>query len=76
MKPVKFDECNVVYAKHQPEYIPLPACVSGNRATFCWELSLRERLDLLFKGRIWQQVLTFNKPLQPQRLSIQKPNMD
>ena len=30
---------------------------------------------LLIRGRIWHEVLTFNHPLQPQLLSIDKPDM-
>jgi len=79
MKPIEFPEQTVVIAKDQPQYRPLPAHrVSGDpegRATFCWKLSLRERFKLLITGRIWQQVLTFNQPLQPQLLLTEKPAM-
>lgn len=74
-----FKEHNTVYAKDQPEYLPLPAFKFRNdntgRIVFCWNLSWRERLAVLFSGRVWQQVLTFNNPLQPQLLSAKKPIM-
>ena len=69
MIPMEFEQSNVVYAKDQPEYLPLPAhrseegCVST-----CWRLSWKERLNLLLHGRLFLSVLTFNKPLQPLKL--------
>lgn len=77
MKPIEFPEQNVIFAKNQPEYMPLPAHVfpGSSRAAFCWSLSLRERLKVLFTGRIWHEVLTFSKPLQPQKLSVRRPEM-
>ena len=74
MKPTTFHEQTVVIAKDQPEYIPLPAHITDEGvATFCWELTLKERIKLLFSGKIWHRVLTFRQPLQPQLLSINKP---
>ncbi len=74
MKPVYFAGHNFVFAEHQPEYIPLPAYRVPNdptfRVVFCWKLSFLERLKVLFTGVIWHQVLTFNKPLQPQLLQV------
>ena len=74
MKIVKFDECNVTYAENQPEYLPLPALkMADGEIVTCWGLSIRERLRILFSGRIWLSVLTFNKPLQPLLISANKP---
>lgn len=73
MIPIYFDGHNVVFAKNQPEYLPLPAKVEGNRSTFCWKLSWRERLTILLRGILWHQVLNFREPLQPQKLSTEKP---
>ena len=77
MKPVAFVGHNIVFAEDQPEYQSLPAYKSlsdpQGRALFCWHFTLRERLQLLLHGRVWHEVLTFNKPLQPQRLSVKKP---
>ena len=78
MKIVEFPEATTVYAKDQPQYLPLPAHRFGDadgRIACCWRLSWRERLQILFTGRIWHQVLTFNQPLQPQLLSVEKPEM-
>lgn len=73
MKPIEFEEQTVVYAKDQPEYLPLPAAIDNGVATFCWQLSWRERFQLLWHGLLWHQVLTFNEPLQPQLLLTKKP---
>jgi len=78
MKLEYFKEHNVVFAKGQPQYIPLPAHRFPNdeqgMIAFCWGLGFWERVWILFSGKIWHQVLTFNRPLQPQMLSAQKPN--
>ena len=78
MNPVEFTEQTVIIAKDQLEYMPLPAYkFNGDptgRTVFCWKLSLKERFKLLFSGLIWHQVLTFNNPLQPQLLDINKPD--
>ena len=79
MRTVEFSEQTVVFAKDQPEYRPLPAYRHDGdptgRIVCCWELTWRERLRLLWAGRIWHSVLTFNQPLQPQKLDVQKPVM-
>lgn len=80
MIPVEFPEQTVIYAKDQPQYMPLPAhrrngdpegCI-----TCCWKLTWKERLAMLWRGVLWQQVLTFNQPLQPQLLATQKPDIE
>lgn len=77
MQLVEFPEQTVVIAKDQPEYLPLPAHRAKNDpkgcVTCCWKMTLRERLRLLWTGRVWHQVLTFNQPLQPQLLMVEKP---
>jgi hypothetical protein len=73
MKPIKFKEQNVIYAEDQPEYLPLPAFKTkeGN-VTCCWNLSLKERIKILFTGNLWLSVLTFNQPLQPLLPTVNK----
>lgn len=75
MELVDFPEKNVTYAADQSQYRPLPACRFGGpegRVVFCWSLTWRERLRLLWTGAVWHSVLTFNQPLQPQLLSLDK----
>lgn len=68
MKPIEFKEQNVVFAKDQPEYQPLPAFRNDSpqgEVISCWQLSLRERVRILLTGKLWVSLLSFNKPLTP-----------
>ncbi len=74
MKPIEFEESNTVFAAYQPQYLPLPAFKSDDgKVISCWKASFRERLIFLFTGKLWLYMLTFNKPLQPQRPLIDNP---
>jgi hypothetical protein len=79
MTLVEFPEQTVVYAKDQSEYLPLPAHQFKDdpqgRIAFCWKMGWRDRLRVLFSGKVWHQVLTFNHPLQPVLLQTEKPKM-
>lgn len=77
MKLVKFPEVNLVIAKDQPEYIPMPANYEPEHgvATICWQLTFRERARLLFAGKLWHQIMTFGAAMQPQRMSATKPEL-
>ena len=76
MKPFKFKGHNCVFAEDQPEYLPLPAHKGPDgRVTTCWRLTLRERLQVLFKGEMWLQQLSFGQPLQPQLPSADRPQL-
>ena len=79
MKLVEFSEQTVVIAKNQPEYYPMPAYQVPNdphgQIFTCWQLTWKERFQLLLSGKIWQSILTFNKPVQPQLLDVKKPFM-
>ena len=74
MKPIEFEQQNMVIAEKQPEYISLPAYKELNgRVTCCWKLSIKERFKILFLGKFWLSVLTFNNPLQPIKPMAGKP---
>lgn len=77
MRLIEFPGQNVVFAKDQPEYLPLPAYRVPNdqygRIVCCWDLSWRERFRLLWSGKLWHTVMTFNQALQPQLLEAQRP---
>lgn len=65
----------VVYAKDQPEYLPLPAHrMPDGLVITCWKLSWRERVLVLFGKHIFLKQLTFNTPLQPLRLTVDVPS--
>lgn len=76
MEPILFECANAVYGANQPEYIPLPAerrpGNSGEVVT-CWKLSPEELERVKETGVIWLSMLTFNQPLQPVLLSVDKP---
>lgn len=66
----------VVYAKDQPEYRPLPVFRDTDGAVLSrWKLSWRERFRVLPSGDIYLWVLTFNHPLQPVMLQTERPRM-
>lgn len=74
MKPSKFKESNAVFVKDQPEYLPLPVWKGEDGTVIsCWKLNLRERIKFFLTGKIWLWMLTFNHPLQPQRLDVDYP---
>lgn len=78
MTPVEFGGQNIVFAKDQPEYRPLPAHLVDNiegTVFFCWQLTEEEKAEVLRTGLIWHEVLTFNRALQPQILHATKPQM-
>lgn len=77
MKPIEFPGFNTTFAKDQPEYQPLPAYVGPNgEVVSCWELTMRERIQVLETGRLYLTQLTFGQPLQPQLPSLEKPLME
>jgi hypothetical protein len=65
MKPISFPEHNIVYAKDQPEYQPLPAYRDDTESISCWQLTWFERFKLLWTGRLWFRQMNFGTPLQP-----------
>lgn len=75
MKPIKFPECNITYAENQPEYQPLPgfkAKTEQGEFVFCHQLDWKERIKILFTGKLWVCLLTFNKPLTPSFHTVHK----
>lgn len=73
MQPIDFEGSNCVYAKDQPEYIPLPVCkVPGQEGEVIsiWKPTFRERIKILFGGNIGLSMWTFNHPLQPIRIFV------
>jgi hypothetical protein len=78
MKAVTFKHQNIVFAENQPEYTPLPALkfdTSQGEVVTCWKLSFKERLKILMFGKIWLSVLTFNQPLSPIYMSVDRKDI-
>jgi hypothetical protein len=67
MNPITFEQVNVTLAKNQPEYRQLPVLWDDESGTVtsCWKLSFRERIKLLFTGKLWLQMMNFGKPPSP-----------
>lgn len=66
-----------VYAKDQPEYIPLPSIREDDGCVITrWQMTRRERLQALVRGSVYLEVLTFNRPLQPLRMGTTPPLRD
>jgi hypothetical protein len=75
MKPIEFKYQNVVFAKDQPEYQPLPALrIEGpeGHVISCWRMSFKERVKVLFTGVVWLNLMSFNKPLTPSLLTTNR----
>ena len=78
MRPIEFSEQNMVFAKDQPEYLPLPAFKNDSpqgEVISCWHLSYRERIKLLITGKLWVSLLSFNKPLTPSFFTVDKKDV-
>jgi hypothetical protein len=78
MKPIKFKEMNCTFAENQPEYLPLPAHKvkePEGRVIACWELSFKERIKILFTGKLWSSLMTFNNPLTPSFFTVYKKEL-
>lgn len=75
MKPIQFKHANTVYAKDQPEYQPLPVLkldTPNGEVIACWKGTFLERLKFLFTGKIWVSLMTFNQPLTPSFISLNR----
>lgn len=85
MKPLSFPEQSCVFAENQPEYIPLPAFVDPSpkgEVIFLMGLSFKERVKLLFTGKLWCCLLMFRNPktgklndLTPSFFSVNKSDV-
>jgi hypothetical protein len=73
MTPIEFPEQTIVWAKNQPPYLPLPAFTDEQQTISCWSLTWRERLNVLWRGRLWLRQMNFGSALQPQAPSVESP---
>lgn len=77
--PMTCEVCEGNPANLNPGFVPCPACkgegvlkVPG--ITCCFKLTPEELAEVARTGVIWHTVLTFGQPLQPQRMSLQRPD--
>lgn len=74
MKAIEFKEQNVVFAKDQKEYSPLPAHGQQNGVvTFCMQLDAREVKKIRESHTLRLTVLNFNRPVQPIKIWTTNP---
>ncbi len=74
MDPIEFPGHNIVFAKNQPQYRPLPAFRNKNGLVItCWKLTPAEQLRVIETGCIWVSTLTFNHPIHPFLLEVNVP---
>lgn len=66
MKPIEFHGVNIIFAKDQPEYQPLPAMRMPDGEVFtCWQFTDEELVQLAKTKCIYFKQLTFNNLPQP-----------
>jgi hypothetical protein len=78
MEAKEFKEQNCTYAENQKPYKPLPALkfdTPEGQVVSCWKLTKWERIKVLFTGVVWLCLWSFNKPLTPSLLSVNKKDM-
>ena len=74
MDAIELKEQTTVIAKDQPPYFPLPAYMEEDGTmVFCWKLSFKELIKVIWTRKVWHLVKTFNRPLQPQLLMADSP---
>lgn len=75
MKPIKFKEQNINFTAPQgmteEECGTLPAYSHESGILSCWEMTFRERLKVLFTGRVWFDIMARSQP--PIWLGVDKP---
>ena len=78
MIPIKFKEQNITYSTKKKEYSSLPAFKANTpqgQVVSCWKLSIGERLRILFTGKLWVCIVSFNRPLTPTYFTTKKTDL-
>ncbi|MEQ9309705.1 MAG: hypothetical protein RLN90_09635 [Balneolaceae bacterium] len=74
MKAVEFPEMNIKIAEDQDEFETLPAHLTEDgRVIACFELDEDEKTQIMLSGKIYLQVYTGGKSLQPIGMSLMYP---
>ena len=71
MKAIKFEHVNKVLKADGCH--DLPVYFDGRNIIFCWKLSLKERIKLLFTGKLWHLILSNRSCIQPVSLDVNYP---
>ena len=77
MESIRFKECNATYAENQDEYKTLPTFHDKQNGIVvsCYKLTFKDLLKIILTRKIWLGLMTFNQPLQPQLLSVNKTDL-
>lgn len=76
MEAIEFEGSNVVFAKDQPQYKPLPAHRDNDGVvTVCFKLEEHEKAEILLNGMLYVRIMTFDQPLQPILVLTEKPDI-
>lgn len=77
MEAIEFEGHNVVIAKDQPQYRPLPAYWNQEEGsmTFCFKLTEAEIQRIYATGEIWFKQITFGQAMNPIALSTNKEEL-
>ena len=69
------EKFEIVYAKNQPEYIPLPTLAGGHgqSAVSRWTFTDDQRQAIADGADVYLEVFHFHQPLAPVRVAIGKP---
>ena len=67
-QPVDFKQSNFVWkgwpkSEERDEVLDLPSFKYGNETISCWELTWKEKLSILFTGRVWLRVFGRQPPV-------------
>lgn len=75
MKPIKFKESNKTFTRPESmtkeECGPLPVYQDNHHIISCWKLTLKERVKILVKGKVWLWV--WGTKQQPISLDCENP---
>lgn len=69
MEAIKFKGCN--------NYLKLPSSLNRENGTIitCYKLSCMDLLKVFFTRKIWLGQVTFDKPFNPQKLSVNRKDL-
>ncbi len=74
MVPIKFKQMNGIAAEDQEEYVDLPMHRTDTEVISCWKLTWKERLAVLFTGKVWLRMLCEpSQRITPSKLQAEAP---
>jgi len=56
MKPIKFKESSGMFIGATNDIKPLPVYQNDDEIISCWKVSLKDKLKILFSGKVWLHV--------------------